>query len=182
MAVALLAACGPDPQPTPIPGASVKPESDETGAAPTSLVGDAALHNGKPSLEALGEAVVAALATRDGRALTGLSVAQQEFEQRLFGAVVTEAKERRPGPAAVWKARSRENLTQMSAALGEHGGKGYTFVSLESTQQAARGGLVVHRNPRLTVKDGEGERELAILGEVLEHPASGTFVILSFTH
>ena len=38
-----------------------------------------------------------------------------------------------------------------------------------------------HIAPKLVVKDAGGtELELPILGEVVEHPASGTFLVLSF--
>jgi hypothetical protein len=149
-----------------------------TLAAP---VGEAPLVNGQPSLEALGKAVVAALEAKDGRALMGLAVSQPEFEHRLFGALVSDPDMRRHGAAPAWKNLSSESLIAMGNALSKHGGKGLAFVSLESTARDERPGLVVHAAPKLTVQDPTGTAlELPILGQVLEHPASGTFLVLSF--
>ena len=79
--------------------------------------------------------------------------------------------------------QAAESLGDMDRAIREHGGKGYVFVALESTRSEARPGLVVHREPRLVVRDAQGtELELPILGTVLEHPRSGTFAVLTYTH
>jgi hypothetical protein len=146
-----------------------------------SPLGDAPLTHGQPSLEALGKAVVAALEAKDGGALLRLAVHQGEFERRLFGVLVSDPRQRKSGPGPAWKNLSSESLRAMGNALSGHGGKGYEFVSLESTRKEERTGLVLHTKPRLTVKDPGGEvLELPILGEVIEHPASGTFLVLSF--
>ena len=181
---ALLLGCGSDKPPekvdAPREGEAGKADEADGGPSATSL-GDAPLANGQPSLEALGKAVVAALAAKDGKALLGLSVSQGEFERRLFGTLVSDPQERKGGPRPAWKRRSSESLRAMGSALSEHGGTGYAFVSLASTRKQERSGLVVHESPTHTVKDGSGTvRTLPILGEVIEHPASGTFLVLSF--
>ncbi len=181
VAVALVVGCNSEPKPKPTPAVPLVRSGGTASDEAASVVGDAPLHNGEYSLEALGQAVVKAIAANDGRALTSLCVAQREFEQRLFGSLVVDPQARRPGPAAAWKKLWGESLANMGAVLREHGGKGYTFVSLESTQQEQRDGLVIHENPKLTVENADGKRELKVLGQVLEHPASGTFVILSFS-
>lgn len=178
---ALLLACGSNdekttPKDAPLPGA-------KDGDTKQSPVGDAPLANGQPSLEALGKAVVAALEAKDGRALLGLSVSQGEFERRLFGALVKDPGQRKFGPGPAWKNMSSESLPAMGNALSKHGGKGYVFVSLESTKQEERPGLVLHQRPKLVVEDAGGNPlELSILGQVVEHPASGTFLVLSFAN
>ena len=176
---ALLLACGSSDDKTPTKEVPVTgPKQADTKESP---VGDRPLANGKPSLEALGQAVVAALQAKDGGALLGLSVSQQEFEWRLFGALVNDPSQRKFGPAPAWKNLSSESMRAMGNALSTHGGKGHVFVSLESTKQEERSGLVLHQRPKRVVKDAGGNpRELSILGEVVEHPASGTFLVLSF--
>jgi hypothetical protein len=177
---ALLLACSNDNSKTPSKDAP-RPETDAKEGPGTSSVGDKPLSNGQPSLEALGKAVVAALEAKDGRALLGLSVSQQEFEWRLFGALVSDPSQRKLGPGPAWKNMSSESLRAMGNALSKHGGKGHVFWSLESTKKEERSGLVLHRRPKLVVKDAGGNMlELSILGEVVEHPASGTFLVLSF--
>jgi hypothetical protein len=181
---ALLLACSSDDNKTrPEGGASrddPKEESEIEGGG-ASTIGEAPLANGQPSLEALGKAVVAALEAKDGRALLGLSVSQGEFERRLFGALVGDPEQRKFGPGPAWKNMSSESLVAMGNALNKHGGKGHVFVSLEATRKEERPGLVLHHAPKLTVKDAGGNSlELPILGEVVEHSASGTFLVLSF--
>lgn len=176
---ALLLACSSDPKASP---KGDDPKHEAPPSEPRQGLGDEPLHNGQPSLAALGEGIVAALQANDGRALMALAVTQTEFERRLFGALVLDAHDRRGGVGPAWKSLSSESLPDMTKALSQHGGKGYTFVSLESTKQDTRpGGLVVHDEPRLTVADASGAPlELKILGQVLEHPASGTFLVLTF--
>lgn len=144
-------------------------------------IGDAPLRAAQPSLEALGRAVVEALAARDEAALQGLAVDEAEYV-RLFPALVSHPGMARMRPELAWRNQAAESLGDLRTALEEHGGQGLSFVSLESTTAEPRPGLVVHRAPRLRVRDADGlERELPILGVVLEHPASGTFAVLTYT-
>jgi hypothetical protein len=180
---ALLLACSSNDDKTPEGDASrdartKRASVESTGASP---IGDAPLANGQPSLEALGKGIVAALEAKDGGALMRLSVSQGEFEQRLFGTLVGDPEQRKFGPGPAWKNMSSESLVAMGNALTKHGGKGHVFVSLEATRKEERPGLVLHQALELTVKDAGGKSlELPILGEVVEHSASGTFLVLSF--
>jgi hypothetical protein len=177
---ALLLACSSDSKPRAGDGANGDDTKGGASRAVTGM-GDAALLNGQPSLAALGKGIVAALQAKNGRALAALAVTQAEFEQRLFGTVVSDPEARRGGPSHAWRGLSSESVADMAKALSKHGGKGYVFVSLESTKHEARGELVVHEAPRLTVEDANGAPlELKILGQVVEHPASGTFLVLTF--
>ena len=179
---ALLLACSSDSK-TPTQGeAAPEARKAEAGAQDgSSPLGDEPLANGQPSLEALGKGIVAALAAKDGGALMRLSVSQGEFERRLFGTLVTDPKARKWGPGPSWKNLSSESLVAMASAVSKHGGKGHAFVRLEPGRREELPGLVRHIAPKLVVKDAGGtELELPILGEVVEHPASGTFLVLSF--
>lgn len=176
---ALLLGCSSDSK-TPTQGeASREAKAAEKDEGPP--LGRAPLANGQPSLEALGKGIVAGLEAKDGGALMRLSLSQGEFERRLFGVLVSDPEQRKAGPGPAWKNLSSESVVAMGNALSRYGGKGHAFVSLVSTRSEERPGIVLHQQPKLTVKDANGtELELPILGEVVEHPASGTFLVLSF--
>lgn len=179
--VTLLLACSSDRTPARAAKSEPEAERDQVAHEAPIDVGDEPLHNGTPSLSALGEAVVDALASNDGRRLLALTVPQVEYERRLFAALVDDAKRRGMGPQLVWQQLAVDSRRGLATALSEHGGKGYAFERLESTDRQERGGLVVHSGLRLVVKDTEGATlELKILDTVVEHPASGTFSILTF--
>lgn len=191
-AAALIAvACGTEPDPavppeaSPSPGVMTAPPRDELPEPqpePEPVdIGDEPLAHSRPSMAALGEAIVEALDQQDEAALLALSVDRQEFTQRLFPALASHPNMLRLGPEFAWTNQDRENRGDRGRALREHGGKGYAFVALEPTAREMRPSLVVYRKPRLRVTDAEGnEQELSILGVVIEHPASGTFSILNF--
>lgn len=176
---ALLLGCSSDSKTPPQGEASREAKAAEKDEG--SPLGDAPLANGQPSLEALGKGIVAALEAKDGGSLLRLSVSQGEFERRLFGVLVSDPEQRKAGPGLAWKNLSSASLVAMGSALSQHGGSGYTFVRLEPGRREELTGLVLHHAPKLVVKDRDGvEIEAKILGEVVEHPASGTFLVLSF--
>jgi hypothetical protein len=143
-------------------------------------IGDAPLENGKPSLAALGQAVVEALDTKDAKTLWALTVSEQEY-RRLFGALVSHPNMLRFGPEMAWANQREDNRDGLDHAIDRYGGKGYELVSLEPTRTEERRGLVVYRAPKLTVKDSTGATlELGVIGVAVEHVASRTFLVLTF--
>lgn len=175
--VGLLAACGASEAGTPPRVAESKVIEPEPEPPP---IGDEPLTNGKPSLAALGQAVIAALDAKDTEALWALAVSEPEYT-RLFGALVSHPSMLRFGPKMAWQNQLEDNRDGLRHAIDRHGGKGYELVSLEPTRTEARGGLVVYRAPRLTVKDRTGATlALDVIGVVVEHVATGTFMVLTF--
>ncbi|MCX4241244.1 hypothetical protein [Paraliomyxa miuraensis] len=181
----LVGACGRESTPVPqsdgkIPEATPPMAITSPPTAPSADIGDAPLTHAKPSLSALGQAIVDALDANDEAALLALTVPKEEYE-RLFPALVSHPNMLRLGPTFAWQNQEAENRGDRATALRRHGGKGYAFTSLEPTAREERSGLVVYRKPRLTVTDAQGAtHELRILGAVIEHPASQTFSILAF--
>lgn len=187
----LLAACGASEAGTPPRVAETKVATAETTAETTAKptagttagpapIGDAPLSNGKPSLAALGQAVVAALDAEDAEALWALAVSEPEYT-RLFGALVSHPSMLRFGPKMAWQNQLEDNRDGLRHAIDRHGGKGYELVSLEPTRTETRGGLVLYRAPRLTVKDRAGATlELAVIGVAVEHAATKTLLVLTF--
>jgi hypothetical protein len=188
-AAVLLVACSKNPSEnktkvgTKASSAESKQGKSESEAAgdDTIAIGDKPLANGKKSLEELGQAIVDALAAKNGRSLLGLAIAEVEYKTRLLGVQVTTSTAAGAGPEGAWQAHNSNSLLGMKTALEEHGGKPYTFVALESTKQEQRLGLVVHQAPVLRVEDEQGQPlELSIPASLVEHEKSGTFAVLSY--
>jgi len=160
--------------------AHTRPEPSAPASPEPPPIGDAPLANGQPSLAALGEAVIAALDVKDAEALWALVVSEQEYT-RLFGALVSHPNMLRLGPRMAWANQLEDNRDGLRHAIDRHGGKRYALVSLEPTRTEARGGLVVYREPRLTVTDATGATlELDVIGVAVEHVATKTFLVLTY--
>lgn len=192
LTVAMLTACGADGSgttaaasaSTPAQVDAKRPPATATPAQPPEPppIGDAPLASGKTSLAALGQAVVEALAANEPQALWALAVSEAEYT-RLFGALVSHPNMLRFGPKLAWASQLEDNRDAVAKTLAEHGGKGYTFVSLEPTRTEERGGLVIYRAPKLTVRDAGGATlEPQVIGVALEHAATHTFLVLTFAH
>jgi hypothetical protein len=143
---------------------------------------DAPLRGASPSLTAIGEAVVAGLAAEDRDALAGLLVDRRDFEGRLFEALSNHPAAAQMGPALLWDMQTREGADELDRALREYGGRPLTLRSVEALAVERRQGIVIHRRPRLRVVDSSNGEvfSLQILGSVIEHVASGSFVLLTY--
>ncbi len=140
------------------------------------------LRGGAPSLRAIAETVVGGLAVRDREALTGVLVDPGDFQGRLFGALSNHPAAAQMGPQLLWDMQAREGADELERALREYGGRPWELVDVEVDAVERRQGIVIHRRPRLRVIDRSSGEEatLQILGSVIEHRTSGTFVLLTY--
>lgn len=144
-------------------------------------VGDAPLAGGLPSLQVLGEAVVAGLVTRDADALAALAIGEEEYTGRLFPALASHPAAEAMGRALLWDMHARQSRDDLRGALDRYGGEELRFVRFEPRRQVRRAGVVFHERPRVIVRDAAGEeRSLQLLASVIEHEPSGTFKLLGF--
>lgn len=144
-------------------------------------VGDAPFAGAQPSIEALGRAVVQALATSDRAALTALAVDASEYKTRLFSAIARHPSAFAMGPDLLWDMHAGESFGHLQQALDRLGGKPLEFVAIEVRSRESTAGLVFHKKPVLRVRDADGQLlSLGLLGTIVEHPASGGFKLLSF--
>jgi len=143
---------------------------------------DAPLRGASSSLTALGEAVVAGLAVEDREALAALLIDRRDFQGRLFDALSNHPAAAQMGPALLWDMQVREGADELDRALRQHGGRPLVLLSIEVDAVERRQGVVIHRRPRLRVVDrASGEvLTLQILGSVIEHVASDSFVLLTY--
>lgn len=149
-----------------------------------SSVGAAPLRGGLPSLEAVGEALVAGLAAGDPAALAALVVDPEDFKGRLFGVLSNHPSAAQMGPELLWDMQSRESRDDMERAIELHGGRPLRLVSIEASSVERRLGITLHRRPRLVVEDVESgaQTSLQIISSIVEHEASGTHVILAYRY
>lgn len=144
-------------------------------------VGDAPFAGAQPSIEALGRAVVQALASNDRVALTQLAFDASEYKTRLFSAIARHPSAHAMGPDLLWDMHAGESFGHLQQALDRLGGQPLEFIAVEVRDTEAHHGLVFHKKPVLRVRDADGqELRLGLLGTIVEHPASGGFKLLSF--
>ena len=165
----------------PQPAAQRQAEADaDPDAEVAAAIAGLQLSHTHASLDALGEAFVAALDAADGEALAQLLVTKEEHDV-LFPALVNDPRARTSGAALAWMNLSASSREALGKLLQHHAGQGYTFVRLQPRGTRPRPGLLEHRNPQVVVTRPDGT-ELAFdaLGPVLQHEASGHFKLLSF--
>lgn len=174
-ALALLCACGEVATAasvdTPVPAIAVP--GDIEGATP--------LQGGLASLDAVGQAVVDALNTRDAAALTALLVSESDYKGRLFAALANHPSALKMGPDLLWDMQRREGADELARALEHFGGQDFQYVGLEPERVEDEPSVRFHRRPVLVVDDRRGERRrLQILGSVVEHLPSGSYKLLTY--
>ena len=88
------------------------------------------------------------------------------------------------GPELLWDMQSRESRDDMERAIELHGGRPLRLVSIEASSVERRLGITLHRRPRLVVEDVESgaQTSLQIISSIVEHEASGTYVILAYRY
>jgi hypothetical protein len=105
-------------------------------------------------------------------------VSEQEYKTRLFPALVNHKSALKMGPDLVWRNLAGESDGDLRTALQRYGGQDLQFVRFEPQEVVDRPEqLRIHRNPVVVVR---GDRELVMLGPVIEHVPSGTWEILAF--
>ncbi|MEZ4448617.1 MAG: hypothetical protein R3B09_03990 [Nannocystaceae bacterium] len=163
------------------PGPTSSTPSTPSIASPTAAVGDAPLVGGRPSLDALGQAIVDGLNDGDAAALRAVVVDAGDFKGRLFAAVSNHPSAAQMGPDLVWQLQQRESADELARSIERHGGQGLRFQELRPAAREERGEVVLHRRPALVVTDSSGATQtLEFLASVIEHPKSGTFVLLAY--
>jgi hypothetical protein len=181
----LASSCVSEPAAAPAPAAGgaadAGPAEQDAKAAPSIEVGEAPFEGARASLDDLGRAVVDALDARDRAALLAMTVNAAEYKQRLFEKLANHPNALALGPDLAWDMHNGESQGDLQSAIDDFGGRGFVFVAIEPELRKDRGEIVIHKAPKLRVKDRDGnERVLEILGPVVEHVASGGFKVLAF--
>ena len=137
------------------------------------------LSGGRPSLPALGRAVLASISNESPEEMLALCVSKQEFEVILW----PEFPESRPATGLLaidgWRALGNRLTSGCRGAVSDHGGETWTFVRIEATAGVrAYRNFRLHRGLVLVAKNAAGEeRRFDFLRTAVER--KGAFKIYS---
>lgn len=150
---------------------------------PTGVEDPAPLQGGLPSLEALGQAVVDGLNTREPATLTGLLLSEADFKGRLFMSLANHPSAVQMGPDLLWDMQRRQGADELTRVLERFGGTELRFVALAPEQVEEGPDVRFHRRVAVIVDDPRGKRQhLQILGSIVEHRPSGTFKLITYRY
>lgn len=116
------------------------------------------LSGGRPTLDALGRAVLAAVSDESAEEMLALCVSRKEFEVILW----PEFPESRPAtgllPIDAWRALGNRLTSGCRGAVSDHGGQAWTFVRVEATAGVrAYRNFRLHRGLVLVARNAAGE-------------------------
>lgn len=123
-----------------------------------------------PSREAVGAAVLEALARADRAALQALAVTEAEFRDHVWPQLPAARPERNLPLSYVWGGLHQKSEQHLTETLARHGGRRYEQLSVKAAgQTTAYKGHLIHRDTIVTVRDDQGvTRELRLFGSTIE--------------
>ena len=138
------------------------------------------LHHTFPSPGALSEAVLFALADRDGDTLASLALSELEFRTAVWPDLPSSRPERGVPFDYAWGDLHQKSNNALRRLITRYGGQRYELVDVrfagETTPYAT---YQVHRETVLDLRDEEGEElTLALFGSILER--DGEFKLFSY--
>ncbi|MCY4635688.1 MAG: hypothetical protein OXG04_14485 [Acidobacteria bacterium] len=138
------------------------------------------LRNTFPSPEALGEAVLAALADNDADTLADLALDELEFRTAVWPDLPSSRPERGLPFDYAWGDLHQKSNNALRRLVSRYGGRRYELVDVRfagpTTPYAT---YQVHRETVLDLRDEEGEEvRLALFGSILER--EGEFKLFSY--
>lgn len=139
------------------------------GAA-TTACGRGALKNDRESPDALGRAVLEAIAGRDRDALQSLSLDEEEFREQVWPELPASRRERNLPFGYVWTDLRTKSHAGLNSTLAAHGGRIYQLEKVTFTGGTTQyRTFLVHRAATLDVRDRHGQQQtLTLFGSVIE--------------
>jgi hypothetical protein len=132
-----------------------------------------------PSAEALGTAVLDAVARRDRARLEELALTEREFRDHVWPELPAARPERNLPFSYVWGDLHQKSQIGLSSALEQHGGKRYTLHRVRFRGQTQYAHYVVHREATFHVVDpSREERALRVCGSFIQK--DGGWKVFSF--
>ena len=138
------------------------------------------LHHTFSSVEALSDAVLAALADRDADTLASLALDELEFRTVVWPDLPSSRPERGVPFDYAWGDLHQKSTNSLRRLLARHGGERYELVAVTfAGETTAYRTCQVHRETVLDVRDEEGnDLTLALFGSILER--DGEFKLFSY--
>lgn len=136
--------------------------------------------NSCASIDALGRAVLDAVARRDESALRALALNEDEFRRYVWPALPASRPERNTPFSYIWGDLRTKSDAGLREILTTHGERTYQLERVRFTGETTQyDSFVVHRDSTLEVRDQEGKRAaLQLFGSVLEQ--AGRFKVFSY--
>lgn len=148
--LALLAACGPPP-----------------------------LQHTLESPDAVGRAVLQALAARDEAALRRLAIDEAEFRDHIWPSLPAARPERNLPLDYVWGDLRQKSGTSLTRTLAEHGGKQYQLEQVVLGQTTEYAGFKTHARTILRVRGtGPAVLDIRVFGSLVEK--NGRWKVFSY--
>lgn len=119
--------------------------------------------------DALGRAVLEAMARRDAEALLGWAVTKDEFEDLVWPTLRVSRPEVGMPVEFVWRDQSTKNRAYLENTLRQYGGEHFELVRVEFDGATTdQGTHAISRATRLIVRDAEGrERGVRLFGSII---------------
>ena len=138
------------------------------------------LANTQPSADALGRAVLAALAEQDDARLQALALTEDEFRRDVWPSLPVARPERNLPFSYVWGDLRQKSGSRRRVMLAAHRGRVYQLRHVSFSGGITEySGFRVHRDAVLEVQDSAGaQHQLRLFGSALEK--DGAWKIFSF--
>ena len=131
------------------------------------------------SAEALGQAVLEALARGDRAALDNLALNEQEFRDHVWPDLPAAQPERRLPFSYVWGDLHQKSNVALAATLNTHGGRRYALSRVSFSGDTVYEHYKVFREATLHVRDEAGaEKALRVCGSLIEK--DGAWKVFSY--
>jgi hypothetical protein len=149
------------------------------------------LANTRPSIDEIGQKVLAAVQKNDYKELDAMRITEQEFRELIFpGLPIGKIEQWKKNFDFVWGDVNTKSMYGLRAVLARHGGQKFTYVKtifkkdkttfeLESTNPFSKQSYISHQDAWVIAKDDKGtEKELKLFGAIIEY--RGKYKIMSF--
>lgn len=149
------------------------------------------LTNTTPSIDVIGQKVLAAVQKNDYKELDVMRITEQEFRELIFpGLPIGKIEQWQKNFDFVWGDVNTKSKYGLQLVLGRYGGKKFSYVKTifkrgvmqyetQSSVPFRKQSYKAHESSRIIVKDENGtETELKLFGAIIEY--RGKYKIMSF--
>ncbi len=149
---------------------------------PDAQLNEMGLADAASSIDELCKEVLERVAQEDIKSLEAMALTEDEFRRFYWPYSEWSRPEVRMPFEYYWGDLHQRSSSALKGVLARHGGKKLEFISVRFSKEAMQyQDAKVHRHPKLTVKDEEGQQqELEIFGSIFE--LNGNYKIFSYRY
>jgi hypothetical protein len=158
-------------------------ESLSVHAKPVKTESSGLIH-AQSSIEDLLETLLENIVSEDLQSLETLAVTENEYKKYIWPEVPWSQPEMNMPFSYYWGDHYQKSSWALRRVLAKHGGKKYTLIRVYFAKgEREYSEVKLYRDTRLIVQDEKGnEKELDILGSILELKGKEKFKVLSYIH